>query len=222
MESQIELIDKLLQFIIKIGILAENQVNEAVKAILSEPIQELKKVKKIEHKIDKLDIKIDEICQNIFTIEKPSASDLRFILAAMKISNEIERIGDLSMSIIKSSKNIKEKHDLISNFDIAEILKEIVVITVKTNKCLQDLERNLILEIFTLNADIKHKSNEAIENIIDEMKLNPKAVVSGTNLIISLKHMERIADHNSNIAESIYFILNAKSIKHEKLIIPKL
>ena len=101
---EIEL-ERLKNVIIKIGNLAENQVSESVKALLSEPI-EGKEVRKTESKIDKLDVKIDEICQSIFALQQPVASDLRFIMASMQISNEIERIGDLAVSVIKRAKNI--------------------------------------------------------------------------------------------------------------------
>ncbi|GIZ09955.1 phosphate signaling complex protein PhoU [Flavobacterium sp. UMI-01] len=209
---------KLRNIIIKIGALAESQIAEAVKSILSEPFAEVKEVKKVENKIDKLDVKIDDICQTVFALQQPVASDLRFIMSAMQISNEIERIGDLSMSIIKLSKSIKEKHELISKFNIAEITSEIELITSETNKCFKDLDGAKVDVIFALNNSIKSKSIQAIENIISEMKNNSKTVTSGTNLVIALKHMERIADHNSNVAESIYFMINAKMIKHEKYI----
>ncbi|WP_366185260.1 phosphate signaling complex protein PhoU [Flavobacterium ovatum] len=207
---------KLRSIIIKIGGLAESQISEAVKSILSEPFAEVKEVKKTENKIDKLDLKIDDICQTVFALQQPVASDLRFIMSAMQISNEIERIGDLSMSIIKLSKSIKEKHELISKFNIIDITKEVVLITSETNECFKDLDESKIERIFALNNSIKSNSIDAIENIIGEMKSNSKTVVSGTKLIIALKHMERIADHNSNVAESVYFMINAKMIKHEK------
>ena len=131
---EIEL-DKLKNVIQKIGVLAENQVSEAVKAVLAEAVVEGKEIKKVENKIDKLDIKIDEICQRIFALQQPVASDLRFIMASLQISNEIERIGDLAISIIKKTKNIKEKHDLIGKFNIADVAREVEVIMVKTNEC---------------------------------------------------------------------------------------
>jgi phosphate transport system protein len=207
---------KLRGIIIKIGQLAEGQVSEAAKALLSEPVAEGKEVKKTENKIDKLDLKIEDICQSVFALQRPVASDLRFIMSAMQMSNEIERIGDLAMSIIKLSKSIKEKYELISKFNIVEIVREIELITAKTNECFEDLDESTIDEIFALNNSIKSKSIDAIENIISEMKNHSKTIVSGTSLIIALKHMERIADHSSNIAESIYFMINAKIIKHEK------
>lgn len=208
---------KLRNIILKIAKLAEGQVAESVKALLSEPVAVGKEVKKTENKIDKLDVKIDDICQSVFALQQPVASDLRFIMSAMQISNEIERIGDLAVSVIKASKNIKEKHELISKFNIAEIAREVESITIKTNECFQDRDETTIEEIFVLNDSIKSKSAAAIEEIIGEMKNHSKTVGSGTNLIIALKHMERIADHNSNIAESVYFMINAKTIKHERL-----
>jgi phosphate transport system protein len=74
------------------------------------------------------------------------------------------------------------------------------------------MDETSIEEIFKLNSDIK--SSDAIDNIIGEMKHNSKTVVSGTNLV-ALKHFERIADHSTNIAESVFFMINAKTIKHE-------
>ncbi len=211
---EIEL-ERLKNVIIKIGTLAVGQVGESVKALLFEPI-EGKEVKKIEMKIDKLDVKIDEICQSIFALQQPVASDLRFIMASLQISNEIERIGDLAVSVIKRSKSIKEKHDLISKFEIGDLAKEVELITSKTNECLQTLDEKTISEILSLNGAIKSKGDAIIEQIIEEMKAHSKVVVSGTNLVIVLKHLERISDHCSNVAEYVYFMVNAKIIKHEK------
>jgi len=211
---EIEL-DRLKNVIIKIGTLAVSQVGESVKALLFEPI-EGKEVKKTELKIDKLDVKIDEICQSIFALQQPVASDLRFIMASMQISNEIERIGDLAVSVIKRAKNIKEKHDLVAKFEIGELAKQVELITIKTNECLLSRDESTIAEILALNKAIKAKGDEIIDNIIEAMKSQSKVVVSGTNLVIALKHLERISDHSSNIAEYVYFMINAKIIKHEK------
>ncbi|MFM2370079.1 MAG: hypothetical protein RL619_2400 [Bacteroidota bacterium] len=217
MASHFEIeLEKLKNIIQKIGVLAEGQVGESVNALLSEPFAEGKEVKKTEQKIDKLDVKIDEICQSIFALQQPVASDLRFIMSAMQIGNEIERIGDLAISIIKKSKNIKDKHDLIVKFNIADIARQVEIVTIKTNECFLTRDEVTIEEIFVLNNWIKNQSDEAIENIINEMKSNSKTVVSGTNLVLVIKHLERISEHCTNIAEYVYFMINAKIIKHEK------
>lgn len=212
---EIEL-DKLKSVIIKIASLAEVQVGEAVNTLLSETKAQGKELKKTENKIDKLDVKIDEICQRIFALQQPVASDLRFIMSAMQISNEIERIGDLAVSIVKKSKNIKDKHDLINRFNITELARQVELINQKTNECFISRNEGTIGEVFILNKSIKNKIDEAIHELISVMKTSSKTVVSGTNLVIVLKHLERISEHCTNVAEYVYFMVNAKIIKHDK------
>lgn len=207
---------KLKLAIIKIGILSENQINEAMKSLLSDPNTKEKKIKKNENKIDKLDVKIDEICQNVFALQQPVATDLRFVMSAIQISNEFERIGDLAINVIKNSKSVKEKHDLVIKFNIETITKNIQTITEKTNECFELQSEKMIGEIFVLNKTIRLECEKGINEIVKEMKINPKAVTSGINLIFVLKHLERIGEHCTNIAEFVYFVINAKMIKHEK------
>lgn len=219
MASNLELeLDKLRNAIIKINNLAENQVFEAIGILLSEPISQKKLIKKTESKIDKLDLKIEEICQNVFALQQPVASDLRFIMSAMHISNEIERIGDFSMSIIKLSKNISKKQNLVSKFNISQIARMVESIMMKTNLCFQTLDESAIEDIFLINKEIKNKIDLTIQNTISEMSQNSAAVVSGTNLVIILKHLERIGDHCTNVSESVYFMINAKTIRHENIL----
>jgi phosphate transport system protein len=100
-------------------------------------------------------------------LQQPVAS-ITTIISAMQISREIERVGDLSMSIIKLTKSIKEKHELISKFNIADIVREVEVITIKTNECFQNMDETSIEEIFKLNSDIKSKA--AMQSIISLVK----------------------------------------------------
>jgi phosphate transport system protein len=213
LESEIK---KLRNVIKEISKLAENQVLEAMKSLLSEDGTDKKEIKKAENKIDKLDMKIDQICQTIVALQQPVASDLRFVLSAMQIGNEAERIGDLAIDIIKKSKNVNVKHDLIVRLNIAELAREIEEITFKTNEYFKTLEEIKIQEIFALDSSIKSRIDSAIAAIIEEMKINPKAVTSGTNLVIILKHLERMSDHCTNIAESVYFVITAKIVKHSR------
>ena len=218
MASHFEIeLEKLKNIIIKLGSLAENQVGEAVKTLLSEPTAVGKDIKKAESKIDKLDVKIDEICQSIFALQQPVASDLRFIMSAMQIGNEMERIGDLAISIIKKSKSNKDKQDLITKLNVVEIAKQVELIIGKTNECFIQREQSTIGEILLLNKAIKSECDDKIHEVVAEMKINSKAVVYGTNLVIILKHLERISEHCSNIVEQVYFMINARIIKHENL-----
>jgi phosphate transport system protein len=79
-----------------------------------------------------------------------------------------------------------------------------------------DRSETTIGEIFVLNNSIKKGTDDTIHNLMNEMKSNAKAVVSGMNLVMVLKHLERISEHCTNIAEHVHFMINAKIIKHEK------
>ncbi|MGG7034055.1 MAG: phosphate signaling complex protein PhoU [Flavobacterium sp.] len=210
-------IKKLGKTIKEINTLAENQVFDAMKTLLSEDdISGNKEIKKAEEKIDKLDMKIDQICQNIVALHQPVASDLRFVLSAMQIGNEAERIGDLAMSIIRRSKNNLDKKELVSKYNIAQIAREIEEITVTTNRYFRKLEEDKIEQIFALDTSLKDRIEIAIQGIIVEMKANSDIVDSGADLIIVLKHLERISDHCTNIAESVYFVITSKIVKHAR------
>lgn len=210
-------INKLGRTIKEISKLAENQVFDAMKTLLSEDdISGSKEIKKAEEKIDKLDMKIDQICQNIVALHQPVASDLRFVLSAMQIGNEAERIGDLAMSIIRRSKSNADKNELVLKYNITQIAREIEEITVLTNRYFRKLEDDKIEKIFALNSSIKDRIEIAIQGIIAEMKKNSNIVDSGADLIIVLKHLERISDHCTNIAESVYFVITSKIVKHAR------
>jgi len=212
---QIEL-EKLRNAIIKMFNLAESQVFEAVGIVLDEPISKKKEIRKNENKIDKLDLKIEEICQNLLALQQPVASDLRFIMSSISFTNEMERIGDLSINIIKLNKNNNAKHGLVSEVKFEEIGRDIESIVIKSNICFQTLNEESIKEIFELNKSIKNNVEVAISSLIKEMKSKSKTVVSGTNLVLILKNFERIGEHCTNVAESVYFMINAKTIRHEK------
>jgi phosphate transport system protein len=105
---------------------------------------------------------------------------------------------------------------LIAKFKIGDLAKQVELITLKTNECFLTRDGGTIEEIFVLNNAVKKESDAAIDEIISEMKSSSKIVVSGTNLVIVIKHLERISEHCTNIAEHVYFMINAKIIKHEK------
>lgn len=209
-------ITKLRNAIIKIINLSENQVVEAMSLMAIDADKKAKGVKKVENKIDKLDVKIDEICQNIFALQQPVASDLRFIMSAMQISNEAERIGDLSLSIMKKAKTIKEQPQLLEKFNIDKLTEDVKATAYKTLEAFENLNENNINEVFALNKKVRHTCEELIQDIIAEMQKNTAYVVAGTHLVMALKHIDRITSHCANIVESVYFMINAKIIKNDK------
>lgn len=195
--------------------LACNQVTGALKVLLTGASDEIPVIEKTEHRIDKLDVKIDKLCQRIFALQQPVASDLRFIMASLRIGNELERIGDLAMSIINKTEIVREQPEIISKFGIDAIAGLSDTIARKTFEGYVFSDVTLIGEIFSLNEEIKEKCQLALHEIIVEMTNKSEVIVVATNLILILRQIERLADHCTNIAESLSFMVNGEIVKHK-------
>jgi phosphate transport system protein len=163
-----------------------------------------------------LDVKIDKLCQRIFALSQPVASDLRLIMAALKINNDLERLGDLGVTIAKKIEAISEFKDVIVelNIDTLANMSEILV-----KDCINILTtRNVtfIRDIFESATTLKNKVQQTSNRIINEMMNKTDVVVVATNLMLIISQMERIAGYSTNIAESVYFLVEGKIVKHTK------
>jgi phosphate transport system protein len=209
-------LEKLKKRIVKMLNLTANQINRSFQILLNIPVDSFDEIKEDENRIDKIDIKIDIMCQRLFALTQPIASDLRFIMGSLSISNEVERIGDMAYDLSKH-------HDLDNNF--ASYQKKY-----KISSSLDQIKKlfNQVLESYTngnsqlaveIIGDCKNlrNSKEILNDIVVEMTQEPEIVAIAANLILVINKLDRIVGHIENIAESIVFIVDAKIIKHPNL-----
>lgn len=216
MQTQFEHeLDRLKKRITKMNSLAYSQVVSSLKVLTTGVFDEIPVIEKTEHRIDKLDVKIDKLCQRIFALQQPVASDLRFIMASLRIGNELERIGDLAMSIINKTEIVRERPEIIEKFKIDDIAVQCESIAKKTFEGYVFNDTNLIEEIFIINKEIKNRCQIALNEIIFEMTQKSEVIVVATNLILILRYIERLADHYTNITESLSFMVHGDIIKHK-------
>ena len=187
-----------------------------MQALLNCDVELASRIIENDNQVDMLDVKIDKLCQRIFALSQPVASDLRLIMAALKINNDLERLGDLGVTIAKKIEAISEFKDVIVelNIDTLANMSEILV-----KDCINILTtRNVtfIRDIFESAATLKDKVQQTSNRIIDEMMNKTDVVVVATNLMLIISQMERIAGYSTNIAESVYFLVEGKIVKHTK------
>lgn len=209
-------LEKLKNRILKMGNLAQQQVSIAIEVLLKGQFEQLETVATTEHKIDKLDVKVDKLCQRIFALKQPVAVDLRFIMSSLQIGNELERIGDIAMSIINKSEMIREQPEILIKFNIEQVISESFFLIQKSFQNYSEYDSKKIEEVISESHNLKEKCQVILENIIVEMTQKSEVIIVATHLILILKQIERLADHASNIAESIYFMNEAAIIKHGK------
>jgi phosphate transport system protein len=216
MERQFEIqLDKLKTRLIKMCSLVDEQVELALKAIDEENIELADLVIDRDNKVDKYDVKIEKVCQKIFALNQPVAMDLRLIMSSLTINTNLERIGDLAVNIAESVKEIKNKPDFFEKTH----LKEMSLLSREMIKNAIDsfIEGDPLLAQKVIQGDDRVDDLNAQNHTIlkEIMKEKPDNVEPGVALLVISRHLERLADHATNIAEDVYFIVEAQMIKHK-------
>ncbi len=216
MERQIDhQLEKLKTRILKMCSLVDEQVDFAIRSIEEENLELAKLVIERDEKVDKYDVKIDKICQKIIALNQPVAMDLRIIISAMTINSNLERIGDLAVNIAEMYLSIKKKPAFIERINFNTM-------TALTREMLRNAIDSLIHNDPQL-AEKVIKADDILDNyniqnrqlLIEIMKEDKENIEPAVALLVISRQMERLGDHATNIAEDVYFIVEAQLIKHK-------
>lgn len=211
-EQQIE---KLKTRLIKMCSLVDEQVELAIKAFFENSNDLANVVIDRDKKVDKYDVKIDKICQKIIALNQPVAMDLRLIMSALTINTNLERIGDIAVNIAESVNMLKGNPDFITQTKFVEMSNQV-----------KEMIRNAIDAFIENDAKLAQKvilSDNSVDNLnadnhkilIEIMKQNPDNIEPAVALLVVSRQLERLGDHATNIAEDVYFIVEAQLIKHK-------
>jgi len=210
-------LDKLRTRLIRMGSLVEEQVEFAFKALLecNEGLARL--VIERDDKVDKLDIKIDKQCQRIFALQQPVASDLRLLLASIKINNELERIGDMATNISYPVIDDPSICNLVKDFGLDKITTAAYTMVKASLDAFVNNDADLAKHILPTDNTVDGLERQFKADIIALMKEKPAIISQGVELISILSNIERMADHATNIAENVIFLFEAKMVRHRHL-----
>jgi len=206
---------KLKTRLFKMCSLVDEQVQFALRAIEEEDVSLAEMVIERDNKVDKYDVKIEKICQKLFALNQPVAMDLRLIMSAMTINTNLERIGDIAVNIAENFILVKKKPAFLERTTISsmsslvkEMLRNAIDSFIQNDP---KLAEKVIRADDTLDA-FNAENHKVLIDIMKEDKENIEAAVAflGTS-----REMERIGDHATNIAEDVYFIVEADLIKHK-------
>jgi len=210
-------LQKLNSRINKMGNLVAEQVHLAMTALTECNLELAREIIKQDKVVDVLDVKIDKLCQRIFALNQPVATDLRLIMASLKMNNDLERMGDHAVGIAKRIENIAEFKEFISEFEIDEVATITDTLVKDVVNILTSRKTVFVKSIFEEAGIIKEKAQGISAKIVEEMTRKSDVIVVATNLIMVLTQIERIAGYSTNIAESVVFLVEGKMVKHAKL-----
>ncbi|MEI6683826.1 MAG: phosphate signaling complex protein PhoU [Bacteroidota bacterium] len=218
MERHFELeLEKLNKRILKMGNLVYDQIHNAFEALLTSNLELAQQVVGNDNKVDRLDVKIDKLCQRIFALTQPVATDLRLIMSALKMNNDLERLGDLAVNISAKVEGISEYKEILTDLHMDELANMADLIVKDVITILNTRNTSFVKDIFISANAIEEKVQAVSSRILDEMMHKTEVIVVATNLMIILTQIDRIAGYSTNIAESVVFIVEGRMIKHKKL-----
>ncbi|MBT9168312.1 MAG: Phosphate-specific transport system accessory protein PhoU [Syntrophomonadaceae bacterium] len=205
-------LEELQRDILKMGGLVEENIFRAVDSLAKQDLESADKVFAVEEEIDKLERKIEETCLRLIATQQPMAKDLRKIASALKIITDLERMGDYSVDIAKVTKRIgKEKliKPLIDLPQMARIVQGMVKNSLDAYVA-EDVELAKAVGKDDDKVDAYHK--QIFRELLVLMMENPRTITQATNLLFVSRSLERIADHATNIGESVIYLVSGKRI----------
>jgi phosphate transport system protein len=167
-----------------------------------------------EEKINSLQIEIDNDCQEFIALHQPVASDLRLLISALKISSELERIGDQAVNITQASLELirqPELKPLVDTPRMADLVQKMVKDALDSfvNK-----DSLLARDVLQRDDRIDDFKDQIRSELVEFMSRDPGSIYRALQLIMISRHLERIADHATNIAEDVVFLVEGKDIRH--------
>ena len=215
-KSYEEQINLLKDTIVKMGAGVEKQLEQAIQAAVKKDLSLAKKTIEDDTEIDKYETNIEEQVVNLIALRQPMAIDLRETVVALKISSDLERIGDLSKNISKRiiSAGIDLPDEIVKNLEIAG-LKATKQVNLVLNSYLHR-DKTVAENVWNSDEEIDQLTNINMENAVKHLEKFKEDVKKMTQLLFILKNIERIGDHATNIAEQTYFLITGEYLEGER------
>ncbi|MEW6161712.1 MAG: phosphate signaling complex protein PhoU [Nitrospirota bacterium] len=212
-----EELNALKEKVLKLGCMVEAVIRDSVNSLIERNNDLAKEVIKRDHLINTLEVKIDEECIRLIAIRQPMATDLRFITTAMKITTDLERMGDLAVNIAERAIELIEEPLLKPYVNIpkmAEIVQGMVRDTI--DAFLKGCTK-LPYEVINRDDEVDDLTVRNFNELTAIMIKNPKIIPIAVKRTYIAKYLERIADHATNIAEMVIYMCKGKIIRHMEI-----
>lgn len=207
-------IDLLKKKILRLSAIVEENVERAVRSVEKRDASLAQKVIEEDKAVDVMEIEVEEECLKVLALHQPVATDLRFIIAVLKINNDLERIGDLSVNIAQRCLVLaqREHFEFTSNFPT--MMERARVMLKNCLDSLVNLDAKLALSVCAADDEVDAMYREMFDKVKAGISQDPTRVDDFLQMLSITRHLERIADHTTNIAEDVIYMIEGSIIRH--------
>ncbi|HEX2694930.1 MAG TPA: phosphate signaling complex protein PhoU [Acidobacteriota bacterium] len=204
----------LKEKILKMAAYAEESITFAIRCLKERNEGLVSEVMRREESINHLEIEIDELCMRLLALRQPMAADLRFITSAMKISGDLERIGDQAVNIIERTIELLRHPQLKPLIDIPRMADLAQNMVRDSIRAFINRDDRLALDVCERDDQVDQLNEQVFRELLTYMMQDPETITRAVDLILVGRHLERIADHATNIGEDVIYMVKGKTIKH--------
>ena len=207
-------IERLKKQVILLSGAVETNVESAVRSIEKRDIGIARQVIDSDYQIDQWEIDVEEECLKLLALYQPVAIDLRFIVAVLKINSDLERIGDEAVNISERSIRINSQPKPAGFFDFPAIFRKVQIMLNKSLDALVNLDASSAREVLSSDDEIDEMVHQTFHQVKSEIRQHPDQVDPLIESLRVCRHLERIADHATNIAEDIIYMIEGRIVRH--------
>lgn len=207
-------IEALKKNILSLVAMVEENVGRAVKSIEERDAGLGEKVIAIDNTIDSREVEIEEDCLKILALYQPVAIDLRFIAAMLKLNNDLERIGDLAVNIAERAIYLANTQRTDVSFDYREMTRKTEAMLKKSFDSFVDMNPDLAREVMASDDEVDEIEGKIVAQTQEAIRKYPDQVDRLLHHMFVARHLERIADHATNIAEDVIYMVEGQIIRH--------
>ncbi len=206
--------DKLKSKILMMGTLVEEQIRNALTALIERDEALARQVIENDHHVNALDVEIDEMALDALVRYQPVARDLRFVTTAMKISTELERMSDLAENICERAIELNEEPQLKPYIDIPHMAERARIMVKESLDAFVKMDSVLARKVIHDDDFVDNLTEQLFRELLSFMMENPKTISRAIRLSFIAKYIERLADHATNVAELVVYLVEGKIIRH--------
>ena len=206
--------DRIKSKILMMGSLVEDQIRNALTALVERDEALARQVIENDHKVNTFDVEIDEMALECLARYQPIAKDLRFVTTAMQIASELERMSDLAENICERAIELNEEPQLKPYIDIPHMAERARIMVKESLDAFVKMDSALARKVIQDDDFVDNLTEQLFRELLSFMIENPKTINRAIRLSFISKYIERIADHATNVAELVVYRVEGKIIRH--------
>ena len=200
--------------LLRMGGLVEDQIQGALRALVERDSDLAREIIENDHRVNTLDVEVDEDCLRLLALQQPAARDLRFITTAMKISTELERMSDLAENICERALELNEEPQLKPYIDIPRMATWALQMVREALDAFVGSDVPLARKVCADDDFVDDLTEQLFRELLSFMLEDPQTTSRAIRITFIAKYLERIADHATNVAELVVYMVEGKIIRH--------